>query len=145
MAGGVITNVGTIEGSDMGYKLSKIRALKICVEMWDLLAAHPKYDKDDVMPLLDLGESTRTLVEKYSCCAACAYTDQFKGTSCNRCPVWAEKDEYGTTITCTSPGSPYITWLTSNSSKTRAIAAKEVADLARAQLEKHLKRYPRRK
>jgi hypothetical protein len=121
-------------------KLTKKKALKICVELWDWLSKHPNSKKEDC-PKMD---KYSDMENDCSCCEFVlqnfAYKHQAEfcsGTEfCNHCPLkrlWGSNDDG--LFDCEDTESPYNKWKFSES-KEKQEYAKIIANAARKELKK---------
>ena len=117
-------------------RLTKQRALEVCIEMWDWLAENPDKQKHHAIEELNLDSDE---LGGYNC-SACAYEDQMRESItckglvakrvCHYCPMWTGKEK------CNSSTSPYHIWLVNSAYSLRSEAAKDIANLAREKLAK---------
>lgn len=111
-------------------KLTREKALKKHIEMWDWMAETGSWSRFDYFRHKNM---TRNIPDAYNYC--CVYTlDEVGCCNCEKCPLWINIASKSSG--CYSENSPFFKWLHSSTESERKKYAKEFADLARNALSK---------
>ena len=117
----------------MNEKLTKKRALELCLELWTWLRDSPMREKEEWPGW--------TKHQAYLACFACEYV--YKNNEdvleCSLCPLlslWTKSKKINNYLCEYSSSSPYRKWKNAVSDKMRAKQAGKIADFCRKELSK---------
>ena len=126
-------------------RLTKRKALELCIELWTWLAKHPGNEKDDWPRLMCNEGDIPDMANDCPCCGYAYPKGDCVDDSCPHCPLkdyWPGGSCEPRNTVALSPWREWVSAMADSDMPTVVKAAKAIARLARKALKDHNKRYP---